>query len=241
MPKQSQTRVGIYLMVASILIPTGAALMLLTGQGLPDLAIPELPAIPEVAVVDENHTAKLEFSGYIDEDSSAKFIANLRSALDQGAKSISIRLNSDGGDFDSAHLMSQAVEDATSKATIECIVDGDALSAAFYFLQSCQTRIATARSVFMAHEPYFQSLKVANRARMTDSLVQIKTMSIQYSEQCAARMKISAAEFRKKIYNTDWWMTPKEALDLGIVDQVIPSPNSSLVSKKKTNKKPDQK
>jgi ATP-dependent protease ClpP protease subunit len=176
---------------------------------------------PEVNVA-ETHT--FDLAGGIDEDAVKHVTEHLEKAKAEGAKQVLMRVNSPGGNLDEALLIAQLIE--RSEIPVDCLVDGDALSAAFYILQSCRDRAATARSALMAHEPYFRNLAHADRQTVTEALEMIDVVAEQFIQHCAARLKISLGAFRRRIKGRDWWMTPAQALEAGAIDRVVPPPNA---------------
>lgn len=190
------------------------------------LALGAAPDAPEPAEAPPEPVA-LSIEGEITETSAGLFIAALEGAA-EGAP-ISVHVNTEGGEADSALLIARALEAAAKTHTVECTVDGEAVSAGFLVLQSCQVRVMTLRSIAMAHEPYLPGLDLANRRRLHNADEHLRVSAEQYVTHCAARLRISKKAFRQHIANgVDWWMTASEALAVGAVDRIVPSPNAAL-------------
>lgn len=164
---------------------------------------------------------KIEFNTDVDEGSVASFKRALRVAENSGAQRIIVVLNTPGGSVFAGMEMGKAIED--SKATVVCVVDGMAASMGAYILQSCDERVMTKRSLIMMHQPAAGGGGFAHELRKLADLLD-KLMAI-LDEHITARTNISMEELEKRIANgNEWWMGWKEALDRGVVDQVVVSP-----------------
>lgn len=182
-------------------------------------------------------SVELEIVGEITERLSDNFGAELKAA--SAAKQITIMIDTMGGSSDAGRTIAQSIEKAAKRAAVTCIVDGQALSAGFYILQSCPVRILTKRSLLMAHEPWLGGggMGGTHRADAIRALELIDAEARAYAEQCAARLTITSDEFLAKIRNRDWWISPMEAAKLGAVDQVVASPNEAMRAKPRASKK----
>jgi ATP-dependent protease ClpP protease subunit len=183
------------------------------------------PQDPVEQPVPEKKPIKILFEGPITEEGVDRLIGELEQVKSLATK-LEITIDTPGGDFDATQKFAKWLE--RSGLTVECTVDGMAASGGSYLLQSCTTRAMTKRSALMFHAPWYQNVRVGDRKNLTDLLRQIDVGENQYAEQCVARMKISAKEFKRRIYMKDWWLTPEEALEVGAVDRVVDSPNRRL-------------
>lgn len=168
----------------------------------------------------------LEIEGPITESNARVFVRRVEHSK---AHEIHVRINTPGGDLDAAREMSRALEKASTSAAVRCTVDGQALSAGFYILQSCAMRSITARSILMAHEPWFRG----GTTPLTRDVIkgfdsEAAAEARAYAEHCAARMKIGVDTFLRWIRGRDWWLTPKDAIEYGAADEILPSPNKDL-------------
>lgn len=201
------------------LIPADMLKMLLEGGE-------EVPPY-KVGKTDKHGVATIDLVGDIEENAADRFQKALDTAAAQPkTKSILLRINSEGGNFEEGFKMSQAME--RSAMPIDCLVDGDAMSAAFYILQSCRERAATQRSIFLAHEPYLMGLRIADRDHLMKTLQEIEVWTNQYASHCASRMKMPLKEFKARIFRKDWSFTPDEALSVNAIDRIEPNPNTRL-------------
>lgn len=166
---------------------------------------------------------RFELVGEVEEDGMKLLGESMKLAAEHYPK-LYLMIDSYGGDLDAAFQFSRTLENL--KVPVECTVDGDALSAAFFILQSCTVRKATERSVLMAHEPYFRG--TVNTSSIQSYAQRLAAFSRQFAGHCVARMKITLAEYIAKTSKTDWWMTPEEALKVGAVDELVASPNKKF-------------
>lgn len=132
-----------------------------------------------------------------------------------------IELNSSGGNVDEGFLMAKAIEDVDFP--VVCVVDGDAMSTAFYILQSCDYRVMTKRSNLMAHEPAFVTTNFVGRGLdWTNKAEALRTAARGMAEQESRRMKVTVEEFqRRTAFGQEWHFTWEDALKYGAVDLVV--------------------
>jgi ATP-dependent protease ClpP protease subunit len=191
------------------------------------LLLAALTSSVDISLPPPSNANDLQLVGEITKDEADVFVARLAGANPD--REILVHLNTPGGDLSAALVIAQALESTSQRGGhIRCLVDGHAASAGLYVLESCPRREMTARSLLMAHEPWMPingpvDLTVA--ALIHDRLVADRLL---YASQCVARMRISLADFLKRIDGREWWLGPAEALELGAVDAVVPSPNARL-------------
>jgi ATP-dependent protease ClpP protease subunit len=130
-------------------------------------------------------------------------------------------IDSPGGYVSHGMRLVKAIERSPKK--VACVVDGLAASMAAVVLQACTFRAATERSVIMFHgagvggdfegqEHDFRNM--AERLRVLNEALNRYTcrrLTVEYAV-CAAW---TAAGLEK-------WMTPRDAIDVGALDAVIP-------------------
>lgn len=130
-----------------------------------------------------------------------------------------IEINSGGGEYEAGFLLVKAIE--SSPIQILCQVDGMAASEAFYILQACDARSATARSVLMWHNITISQADVTalNAASLAKYAEVLNSAALHHISK---KLKLTKEEVADKIRTSDWWMTPDEALTFGALDAVIP-------------------
>lgn len=134
----------------------------------------------------------------------------------QGKADLWIRINSNGGEVFQGMRLVQAVEQFDGKVT--CVVDTRALSMGFFFLESCDTRLATKRSLFMAHGP--SSRASGNPQELAQQAELLRVMESAMLELCD-KMEMSKDELWAKLSLGDWWFGWEEAIKVGAIDGTI--------------------
>lgn len=162
----------------------------------------------------------VQFISEVNDKSVAKTIELMNWVAASGYKYIILEINSPGGYVDAGFKLAREIE--TSPIPVVCVVDGEAMSMAFYILQSCDTRIMTARSQLMLHRPKSNpGLIDEDDALATyDQLHHESEAALQHY---ATHMHMPIDYIRKQILRRDWYLSPSEALGVGAVDRVVPS------------------
>lgn len=101
----------------------------------------------------------IRLTGEVDEDTAKATIVSLAALREMHAEAVVLEINSEGGEVEAGFVIAKAIED--SQAPVHCVVDGEALSMAYFILQSCDTRSITPRSKLMAHNPHQQGAYIA--------------------------------------------------------------------------------
>lgn len=162
----------------------------------------------------------MKLDGVITERSVAPMIEVIQ-AVNSTSNPISlirIDIDSPGGEVDAGFALSKAIEKST--VPVVCVVDGHAASMAFYVLQSCHVRLATPRSALMMHEvTMFGAIRSSNIEYLRR---QMEVYNAGMVGHCAAKMKLTEAEVADKIKHGDWWLNPKEAVEIGAIDKIVP-------------------
>jgi ATP-dependent protease ClpP protease subunit len=155
--------------------------------------------------------------GEINTKTALQAIKFIDLANQQKAKSITLEINSEGGEQEAGFLIAKAIE--RSPARVTCIVDGQASSMAFYILQSCDTRMATARSFLMIHEVTLVTNLTSGNVESVTNLIRVSNAGV--IEHCSAKLKITKEDFAARIKGKDRFMTPDEAVEIGALDGVL--------------------
>ncbi|MFA5067667.1 MAG: ATP-dependent Clp protease proteolytic subunit [Candidatus Izemoplasmatales bacterium] len=108
----------------------------------------------------------------------------------------------------------------SSKTEIETYITGTAMSCGFMISICGHKRFCYKLSTPMYHQVssgLFGTIK-----QMEDEIVEVKRLQNKLEEIVLRKTKISQEQL-KKIYKKkkDWYMTPNEALELGVVDEII--------------------
>lgn len=137
-----------------------------------------------------------------------------------GAKTITLRITSRGGVVEDGVDFVQYMDEIKKQhVKFRCIVDGRAMSMAIYVLQGCDERLATKRSVFLAHEPWTHAVGNAHDLeKTTRSLAAHAEIMAQF---IGRRLTIGVDGYRKKVAEGDWIFNYDEALRIQAIDGVI--------------------
>lgn len=171
-----------------------------------------------------------EYSWYDDDITPKKFKDDLNEAGKGGP--ITIRLNSYGGDVVAASLMSAIIRDYPGKVTVR--IDGVAASAATVVALAGDVVRIQNTGYFMVHDPsvvfMFAQLNIEDLTRLAGSLGAIKEGIINAYESKTGLSRTRLA----KLMTEETWMDAKRALDLGFVDEVLPSLSQNIELPKNT-------
>lgn len=128
---------------------------------------------------------------------------------------IKIYIDSDGGSLCDTFTIIDSIE--MSKTPVWTICTGAAYSGGFFVFISGHKRIAYPRSSFLYHEGSTGNSADAGKFRnfadfYTKELEELKNITLKYT-------KITEEQYKDHIKD-DWWLTAKEALDLGVCDEI---------------------
>lgn len=165
-------------------------------------------------------TKTIRITGPIDEDSYDNLMTNLH-ALDSMSGEITIKLNSEGGCLTSAKAMYDAISNCKNKVTI--VVYGEACSAATIVLQAADVRAMANNSKLMVHSGA-ESLP-ENHPRNIDKLYEQHRLDEEWMESLylkkikEVKKRFTKVQLRDKL-TWDKYLSPKEALELGLIDVI---------------------
>ena len=131
-------------------------------------------------------------------------------------KPIKIYLNSPGGFLTATFTMIDAIK--MSKTPVYTIAIGEAYSGGFFTFLAGHKRYAYPHASFLYHEGATANGGDANKFRnfakfYEAQLEQLKQVVLNNS-------KVTEEEYNRHIKD-DWWLTAEEALEYGIVDEII--------------------
>lgn len=162
------------------------------------------------------------FTGDVNPASVLKAVNFIVQANRRGVKAIVLEINSDGGSVDAGFLLAKAIE--SSPAPVTCVVDGEAMSMAFYILQSCTTRVMTFRSSLMTHEVRLVSVGGVHETErvLLNDLDLVRASSRGFAEHVSRRMGMPYQEYDRHVRGgRDWYMNHEQALKFHAVDRVV--------------------
>ncbi len=102
-----------------------------------------------------------------------------------------------------------------------CVVDSHAMSMAVVFLESgaCDVRLATRRSVLLAHRASTSLEGTAEQIQ--EGLDFLRALDWAMAEIIAPRIGMSTEGYLKRVTGRDWVFSAPEAVALGFVDYLV--------------------
>ena len=166
----------------------------------------------------KNTTAKIRITSRIAEytDSSA---LNIKGVIDslvaQGIKEADVYINSSGGSvFEATEIANELKRFEKVNLTVGAL----AASAATYPVAKYPTS-AFLNSQFMIHYPRLGTYGTVKEVEADLKL--LKNITSDYVQVYAAKTGKTTSEMEKLLNKGDYWMTAKEALDIGLIDEII--------------------
>ena len=134
----------------------------------------------------------------------------------EARKPIKIYISSPGGNVFNANNMIDIIEQ--SKTPIIGICLDLTASAAYLVLLACHMRYGFKNSVFLQHEG---ELAIENsRSKFKQTAEFFDTQEQSAKEYILEKTNITS-EFYDEIYDQEFWMTSKKAMELGVIDGII--------------------
>jgi ATP-dependent Clp endopeptidase proteolytic subunit ClpP len=204
-----------------------------------DLAKKQRELAREMASPEENLT--YTFYDGVTEDSVKPCLAELAKwSRRLPGKPITIVLNSPGGSV----IAGLALLDYINKLRadghhITVVVLGMAASMGGILLQAGDKRVIGKYAQVLIHE--VAAGTSGKLWAMDDSITYFKSLWLQLSEILAERSNLTVAQVRSKALRKDWWLTSKEAIELGFADEVLVAPAPAKVKKGTAKKSPAKK
>jgi ATP-dependent protease ClpP protease subunit len=164
--------------------------------------------------------ADAEWFGGVAADTFAKTLSGMEGDVE-------LRINSPGGDVFGAKAMAQAIREYPGQVTAH--VDGVAASAATFLTAVADKTIMAPGSMQMIHKAW--TIAIGNADDFTsvaDLLEKIDGTIVEAYADAAERRGAEPADFAKMM-ESETWLTPQEAIDLGLADeQAAEKPKAKL-------------
>lgn len=140
-------------------------------------------------------------------------------------KDITILLNSPGGYCDDGFALYDWIREIRHqyKKHIEIVGLGQVSSMATIVMQAADHRVLHKNSWFLLHEVAYDTPDGYYDAKTSiqgDMLKQAQRLEVQGTKILASRSIYTVKELKEKMRKTDFWLSAKEALDAGFIDEV---------------------
>ncbi len=171
----------------------------------------------EIIVEAKSKTAFISIKGniYNWRNSSAEFEAKIKDATKKGATDAEIYINSGGGDVFEANEMLNLIEDNFKSVKVRlgalCASAGTVFPAKYYTSAKRNTKI-------MLHKPSAGAF--GNEDKIESTLKLLKDITSDYKKLYAKKMSLSEKEVENLWAKGDYWLTAKEALKKGLIDEI---------------------
>lgn len=167
--------------------------------------------------------------GEITDESAAEFIKNMQ-LLGGDTNTINIRINCVGGLELDAWGMYDAIRQC--KGSVVGLVDGCCMSAAVNLLLACDLRQATEHSTFMLHIGEAEmapqhKLNIYNAVDFTRDVIDEWSWKLYSKAMGVTKTKA------RKLFSFDVFYTAEQALQLGLIDEIVVNPEPTWLKEKK--------
>lgn len=152
-----------------------------------------------------------------DSVSAKDVLAKIRSAK---PSEVFMRINSGGGDLFDAVAICNLLKATGASVTVS--IDGIAASAATHLWPVGSRVTMAANALMMIHQAW--TISMGNSGEMSktaDMLAKADDLqAMDYEQQATYRGKSQGVQHFSKLMSEETWLTPQEALDLGLIDEV---------------------
>ena len=145
----------------------------------------------------------------------------------ESKKPIHVILNSVGGGVYDGLLVFDTIKSLTNKGvSVICEARGLAASMGSIILQAGTKRLATPHTRFLIHE--VSSMTWGETTKLEERTEELRKLNNMLNQIYAERTGKTVEEINKLTKKTDYWMSAKEALDFGLIDEIV-SPSSKIL------------
>lgn len=131
-------------------------------------------------------------------------------------KPIKIYINSGGGSLTETFIMIDAI--SASKTPVWTIATGMCYSGGFFTLLAGTKRIGYPHSSYLYHEGSTSTGGDAHKFRNFAKFYEVQLE--QLKQHTLSKTKITEEQYEEN-KKDDWWLTAEEALELGIIDEIM--------------------
>jgi ATP-dependent Clp protease protease subunit len=174
--------------------------------------------------IQEIEVGVVRLSDDINSCSCHDFSREISFILSRGLKKIQIIITSPGGGAYHAFAIYDIMQSARSRGVdITGIVEGFAASAAsMIVLQGCDNRLATKHSRLHLHEMQeWVFMDIQSTSKVEDRANEMKALEKMVVQILSGTTKKSEEEISAFIKRRERWMSAQEALEFGLIDEII--------------------
>ena len=168
-------------------------------------------------------SGKIFIWGEIDEESSEKFVRNIRYAISKGMKEIYVYISSYGGDVDCACAIIDEINGAKKLGiNVSIVALGKAYSAAAYILTFGSEKYATENTTIMFHPILFAldlDYVAAQKSYTIFSDKKYRDLITSVAKNCGYKTKKDIESFMSSIKD-GMWLDVKMAISQNVIDDV---------------------
>lgn len=175
----------------------------------------------ERELLGDEYKGVFRFSGSVDSASVQGTIAHLVMwrRHNPDATKLTFIINSPGGSVvDGVHLFDFLRDMSASGVHITTVATGMAASMGAILTQAGDTRLIMPTASFMLHEAAFGA--AGKTGEVEDRVAWVKMIQGRFKHILAERSNLTEDEIEDKWSRKDWWMMPKDAVELGFFDDI---------------------
>lgn len=167
-------------------------------------------------------TGQIGFFGGVNPDSCAYAMGELNIQLRRGAKDVDLIINSPGGDvYSGSGLMDGLDVLKNNGCNLSTTIYGMAASMGGFLAVTGGKRRISRNSYFMIHQ--VSTMFSNSLTHMEDGQESMERLQARMFDYMAGttKGKLPVDVLKQKCADRDWWLTPQEALDAGLVDEIV--------------------
>ncbi len=164
-------------------------------------------------------------TGEIDDVLAYQIISSLQWAASLNVTSVTVFLNTYGGNIYDALAIYDSIRALTNVMEINTVAVGNCYSAGVVLLQAGTQRFITPNTYLLIHE--VSSWTWGKVSEHEDAAKHLKELQERVFKILTERSRTTVRQLKARSHRRDWWISPEEALRLRFVDGLWrPSPKT---------------
>jgi ATP-dependent Clp protease protease subunit len=174
--------------------------------------------------MEENAMENIKLFGDFDPDMGNKVTTSLYRLLHSGCKRATILIDSNGGRADVLQNIVDAIMDVRSQGMkVDTFNVEKAYSCGAMLLSMGDKRFQAPHAKAMLH-CVSTALPYGRIDQIRENLDELEKYNNMWMKWVAKNLKISYNRLRKETSDKDWFLSPQEALKIGLIDKIKPYP-----------------